>query len=298
MLSRFSARTIALWQALFVTFLWATSWVLVKVGLEDIPPVAFAGLRYGLAFICLCALIYAQPERRARLNALTRRQWRNLALLGMVFVAVTQGALFVALSYLPATMLTLLINATAIIVALAGIVFLNERPAARQWLGVLIFIAGLFTYLYPVFIPQGQTVGLLAALVVVGANAASALLGRRINRGGQIDPFTVTFVSMGVGGLLLLALGISVSGWPTLSLTNWAIIGWLAVVNTAFAFVIWNHTLRTLSAIESSIINNTLLIQVALLAVIFLGERLTAQEVVGLGLAALGILLVQWRRSG
>jgi drug/metabolite transporter (DMT)-like permease len=39
----------AILQALFVTFLWSTSWVLVKIGLEDIPAVTFAGLRYFLA---------------------------------------------------------------------------------------------------------------------------------------------------------------------------------------------------------------------------------------------------------
>jgi len=35
-------------QALFVTFLWSSSWVLIKFGLEEIPPLTFAGLRYGL----------------------------------------------------------------------------------------------------------------------------------------------------------------------------------------------------------------------------------------------------------
>ena len=39
----------ALLQALFVTFLWSTSWVLIKLGLRDIPALTFAGLRYGLA---------------------------------------------------------------------------------------------------------------------------------------------------------------------------------------------------------------------------------------------------------
>lgn len=36
---------IAVFQALFVVFLWATSWVFVKIGLQDIPPVTFAGWR-------------------------------------------------------------------------------------------------------------------------------------------------------------------------------------------------------------------------------------------------------------
>jgi drug/metabolite transporter (DMT)-like permease len=69
------------------------------------------------------------------------------------------------------------------------------------------------------------------------------------------------------------------------------------VVNTAFAFTLWNHTLRTLPAMESSVINGTMLIQIALLAWLFLGEDLTSQEWIGVILAGLGVLLVQLRRT-
>ena len=47
-------RLSALLTAVFVTFLWSTSWVLIKVGLAaSLPPLPFAGLRYGLAALCL-----------------------------------------------------------------------------------------------------------------------------------------------------------------------------------------------------------------------------------------------------
>ncbi|MCW8805069.1 MAG: DMT family transporter, partial [Ignavibacteriaceae bacterium] len=68
---------------------------------------------------------------------------------------------------------------------------------------------------------------------------------------------------------------------------------WLAIINTALAFTIWNLTLRTLSAMESSIINGTMLIQIAILAWIFLGEAITVKEGAGMLIAALGALLVQ-----
>ena len=70
----------------------------------------------------------------------------------------------------------------------------------------------------------------------------------------------------------------------------------LAVINTAIAFTLWNYTLRTLSAMESSIINNTMLFQIAVLAWLFLDEPLGWREVLGMALATLGTLLVQIRR--
>ena len=74
------------------------------------------------------------------------------------------------------------------------------------------------------------------------------------------------------------------------------LIIWLAAVNTAFAFVLWNHTLRILSATESSVINNMMLIFIAVLAWLFLDERLALQAWLGLALAAAGILIVQGAR--
>lgn len=52
-------------------------------------------------------------------------------------------------------------------------------------------------------------------------------------------------------------------------------------------------TLRRLSAVESSIVNNTMLIQIAVLAWVFLGESLGPRQIAGLGLASLGTLVVQ-----
>ena len=64
----------------------------------------------------------------------------------------------------------------------------------------------------------------------------------------------------------------------------------LALVNTAFAFTLWNKTLQTLPAMESSMINNTMLVQIAILAWLFLGETITPLEIVGLLLATIGVV--------
>ena len=285
----------AAFQALLVTFLWSTSWVLIKIGLEDIPALTFAGLRYSLAFLCLLPFAL-RPAHLKPLRRLSGRRWARLVVLGLLFYAVTQGAQFVGLDYLPSVTVSLLLNFTTIVVALLSIPLLAERPTPLQWCGVLINVAGVAIYFYPVSIPAGQVVGLIVVAVGVLANAGSSILGRSVNREGDVSPLTVTIVSMGVGAIVLLVSGILIQGFPRLSLTNWAIIGWLAVVNTALAFTLWNHTLRVLSATESSIINSTMLVQIAALAWLFLGERLTWQEIVGMALAGIGVLIVQLRR--
>lgn len=147
----------------------------------------------------------------------------------------------------------------------------------------------------PVALPANEVLGIVVALIGVLANAVSAILGRHVNRGHTISPLVVTVVSMGIGALILLVAGMMTQGLPRLTLSSWLIIGWLALVNSAYAFTLWNQTLRQLSAVESSMINSTMLIQITLLAWFILGERLTGQGMAGLALAAVGVGLVQWR---
>lgn len=288
--------TIAVLQALLVVFLWATSWVFVKIGLHDIPPITFAGLRYFLAFVCLLAVLLLN-ESKKEIGQLSKQVWGRFIILGILLYAGTQGAIFVALDYLPAVTVNLLWSFSSVVIALLGTMLLAERPTFTQWIGMLLAIAGAIIYFHPVDIPKSQTTGIIVAVVGILANAASSLLGRDINRTSRHSPLVVTVISMGAGSIVLLGTGLAVEAKPVLNLQNWAIIGWLALVNTAFAFTLWNHTLRTLTAMESSIINGTMLVWVAIFAVLFLGETVNGKEAAGLIATGIGTIIVQLRNG-
>lgn len=291
------ARAAAIGQALLVTLLWSSSWVLIKIGLDDLDlePLGFAGLRYTLAAIVLAPFAW-RLARRAGRGSLDRAAVRRLAVLGLLLYAVTQGAQFAALDRLPAAAVSLTLVATPVLVALLGIRMLDERPAPFQLAGVLAMVAGAVLYFGRLSLDGAVRIGLAIALVGLLANALSALYGRSVMRdqaerlGGAL---VVTALSMGVGGPVLLAAGLALEGVPTLTVRAWAIVGWLAVVNTAVAFVLWNHTLEVLTAVESSVLNNTMLVQIAILAWIFVGEALDVRQLAGLAAAAAGVLLVQ-----
>jgi len=269
--------------------------VLIKFGLEEIPALTFAGLRYGLAFLILAPFVLAARELRNSLAGLTTAGWLRLIALGLLFYTLTQGAQFVGLVYLPAVTVSLFLSFTPALVALMGIFFLSEAPTSLQRVGTAIYLAGAFLFLLPVEIPLAAA-GLAAAVIGLMANAGSSILGRFVNRQEDLHPLVVTVVSMGVGALVLIVVGLATQGLPHLSWKSWGIIAWLAAINTAFAFTLWNHTLRRLTAVESSLINNTMLIQIALLAWVFLGESLSPKGITGIVVAAAGVLLVQLAR--
>ena len=282
----------AILQALLVTLLWSSSWVLIKWGLEDLPPVTFAGLRYVLAFSILLVVFLARGGRR-ELGSLSRRDWGELAVLGLIYYTLAQGAQFIGLSLMPANTLSLMLSLSAVVIALLGLAWLRERLSALQWSGVFLSLAGAFIY-FGGFGSLSLAAWGIGALSVL-STSAGAVISRAVNRRQRLSPLLITMLSMGIGSLLLFGWGLATEPFPALGLYQWAIIIWLAAANTAFAFTLWSHTQRTLDAAQSGVIANTMLIQIGLLAWVVLGERLSAAGISGLLVVALGTVLVQVR---
>ena len=277
--------------ALLVTFLWSSSWVLIRWGLDDegLRPVSFAALRYALAAILLLAWAAASPRYRRGLRRLPGRFLLRLVVLGVVLYALTQGAMFVALDHQPAATTSLVLAMTPLVVAGLSLVSLGEAPRPRQLAGASLVAVGAWAFFSG---HLGATViGMAAAGVGLAANTGSSLLGRAVNRGGEAEPLVVTAVSMAVGAALLLAAGWAVEGLPAVSARGWLIVAWLAVVNTALAFTWWNLSLRRLSALESAVINTSMPAQVVALAWVFLDEPLGAGEILGVVLVTGGVVL-------
>jgi drug/metabolite transporter (DMT)-like permease len=293
---------VAVLQALLVTFLWSTSWILVKIGLDDLDlqPISFAGLRYALAAAILLPFGLRALRRmgEGRMGRIGPVLWWRVGVYGLLFVAVAQGAQFVALSFLPATAVSLILASIPAWVALGAIGAAGggERATIGQAGGIGLLLLGAVLYFGPFELAGDAPLGIVAAAICTAAAATSSHLGRGLARDviGRVGgPIGLTSLSMAIGAVVLLGTGLAVEGVPELDLRGALIVGWLAAVNTAFAFTLWNHTLRTLTAVESSVVNNTMTVQIAVLAIIFLGERPGLGQLLGLLLAASGAALVQ-----
>lgn len=292
-----SRHTIGVIEGLLVAFLWSSSYVLIKLGLESIPALTFAGLRYALAVGVLAPVVLHRSSVDA-FTALSRRDWLNLVLLGIIWYALTPGSQYLGLEFLPAVTVSMLINFAPIVVALSGLVLLGESLTWEQWSGIGLYLVGLVIYFLPASLGTTKILGLAIMFVCVLSNAGSTVLGRYVNRDEEIPSVVVTFISMAVGGFALLAGGMSQQGLPSLTTQGWIIVGILAVANTAFAYTLWNRALQVLTAVEASIILSTILVQVAVFGWVFLGEPITLREGIGLVFVGVGTLIVQFRQDG
>jgi drug/metabolite transporter (DMT)-like permease len=287
-------------ETLLVTFLWATSWVLIKIGLDDLDlqPISFAGLRYALAAAILVPLGWRAIRRAARQGhpPIDRRLLLRAAMLGLFLYAIAQGAQFAALAVLPAASVSLVLATIPVWVGAIAWLRGEESPSRWQVVGIGVLVAGAALYFGGFDPGTAGWIGLGAAALCAAASTTGQHLARDLNRDAQDrlgGPIGLTALTMGVGSLLLLGAGIGLEGWPPLDMTGWLIVVWLAVVNTAFAFTLYNRTLRILTAVESSVIVNLLLVMVAVMAWVFLGEALTLRQIAGLALATAGVLVVQ-----
>lgn len=287
------AHVSALVEALLVTFLWSTSYVLVKMGLKDINPWAFAAYRYVIASAMLMSFTFYRY--RSTIITLNPKQIFLFSALGFSGYFIAQGLQFVGLYYLQAITVTFILNLTPIFVLVMSVALLRERPSLAQFVGIALMLFGMMVYFANSLTSSLEFFGIVITFTSGVGWAAYMVITRYHLRGNEENVVVLTTWSMTLGSLMLLLTTVLTGNVETVPLSGWAIILWLSAANTALAFLLWNRALRTLKAYEQSILQNTMLIQITLLAYVFLGELLTTPKVLGIMMVFVGVLIVQLR---
>lgn len=299
-------RGIAITLGIVVTFLWATSVVLIRLGLttESVDPIGFAGVRFTLAALLLLPL--ALPRLRAgRVWNAGPRSLLEVAFYGLLLFCLAQIAFYQALGELSAATVGLLMGLAPVVTALIVIRSHQERASWIEVIGIAVLIGGVVAYFgieATDEVPPGAWLAGIAIPLIIGG---SARLGRHLAVRAQQKfggPLGLTAMAMTVGGSSTLVLALLTEGVPSFSARAWLLILWLAAVNTALTYTLWTLTQRTLRAVEASVLADLTVIIIALLGWVVLDETLGLVQVAGLVLALLGVALVQFapaiRRGG
>ena len=280
-------------SALVVTFLWSSSYILVKVGLNqlNISPLTLVTVRYTISSLCLLLLVFIKGFD---IQSLNRNSLLNFAVLGITGFSIAQGFQCLGLFYLPAVTVTFLLNFTPFFVLIFGLIMLNEKPSKLQVFGVLIIFTGAYLFFSNQLL-KPNLLGLMITLISGLGWGAYMVYGRSTLVSTRLGLLPTTAFSMSVGTLILLVATYFVEGITAIPLQGWLIVFWLGLINTAIAFLLWNYALKRLKAFETSVIQNTMLIQIGLLSWIFLGEKIGLLQVVAIILVLTGVIIVQLR---
>lgn len=290
LIAKVHPRPLAISEAILATAIWASSFVIVKIALPHMGPLTIAALRYFLAFLLL--LPFTATRNKKVIHSISSHLWIRLFIIGISAYAIGNGALFWGLKYLPATTVSFLMSISPLLILFAGTIWLKEMPTRWQITGVITAFFGS-TLFFSSGLRSGETLGIAIVAVGLIGFTAFGILGREIARDKQIDTLSLTAIPLGFGGGFLLLVALLLEGLPSFSLISWGIVVWLAIVNTAVGYTLYNHSLQILTALEMNVILNLAPLGTAVLAWLILGETLASIQIIGMVTVIIGVILVQ-----
>ena len=273
-----------------LVLIWSSTWVAIKIGLEDLPPLLSAGVRFAVAGAALLALARV-TGRPLRTDA------RLTAVLALLPFAAAYGLIYWGEQYVPSGLAAVLFGVMPLYSAvLAALALAGEPLRGRLVAGIAIALAGLSLAFGESLELGDSRWALAAAFACAAAPLASAIGNVAIKRrGAELDAVVLNGWAMLGGGALLLAVSAVAEAWHV----HWSgravgSIAYLAMIGSAVPFVTLTVLLRELPAVTMSYI--TLLLPFGALAfgAALHDERITVPAVAGAALVAGGLAVAQW----
>lgn len=288
--SRRAKAPVAAW--LLLSLIWSSTWLFIKLGLEDLPPVTFAGIRFVVASLALGAfvVIARRPLPRAA------HEWGLIALTGLLSFSLNYGLLFWGEKYISSGLAALLQTSIPVFGLVIGHVYLpNERMTPRKVAGVLLGIAGVAFILTHQKESNGAAALWGGAAIVVGAFCTAYANVLIKARGARIDPAALALGQMVCGFVPLLIFGAAFEGNPLkLHWTPLAIVCllYLALVGSALAFLLFYWLVRNMDVTKTMLIPLVTPVIALTLGAIFLHETVTWRIAAGGAAVMCGIALI------
>jgi drug/metabolite transporter (DMT)-like permease len=275
----------------FLSLVWSSTWIWIKIGLDGMPALTGAGTRFVLAGLCLLALC----AWRRRPLALPPADRRFALLLSAIFIAAPFALVYAAEEEVTSGLAAVLFGCMPLFTAFAAARLLPGEPLTGARLsGIGTGICGLVVVFYGALGLRTGTVAVLAMLGLLVSAALSALsqvLMKR--RKGAVDWTLVFAWSTACGGLILLAAGLATEPHRyVLDAATIASVLYLALVGTVVGFTFFGWLIPRIGAVELSLMT----LVVPLLALVWgsalYGEPLNLSLAVGAVVVAAGVGLV------
>jgi drug/metabolite transporter (DMT)-like permease len=277
--------------------IWGSTWLFIKLGLADLPPITFAGIR----FVIACTILFTWIRIR-RLQLPTRRaDWSLLAITGILSFGLNYGLVFWGEQYISSGLAALLQATLSVFgLVLAHFYLPGERLSWARMAGVILGVFGVgvvFSNQLAVSGPQALAGCVALILSAFFAAYANVLVKAR---GTRMDPVILAAGQMFFGLLLLLAVGIPLEGNPLKY--RWSLMAlicllYLAVVGSVIAFVLYYWLVLHIDVTKSMLISLVTPVMAVILGMIVLDEEIGWRTLIGGAMIMIGISFIVVRRA-
>lgn len=277
--------------------IWGSTWLFIKLGLEDLPPLTFAGIR----FVIACAILFIWIRIRRLQLPTTRGDWIFLAATGFLSFGLNYGLVFWGEQYISSGLAAVLQSTLPAF----GLVFAHfhlpgERLSWTKIGGVILGVLGVgVVFSHQLAVSGKQALAGSVALVLSALFAAYAnvlVKARKV----KLNPVIIAGGQMFFGLLLLFAVGIPLEGSPFhLHWTPMAIVAliYLAVVGSVIAFVLYYWLVLKIDVTKSMLIALVTPVVAVLLGMIVLDEEISWRTLIGAAMIMTGISFIVVRRA-
>jgi len=283
---------------LLLCLIWGSTWLFIKLGLEDLPPLTFAGIRFLIASLILLALLKIRGQSLPK----SRRDWMLLATVGVMAFSLNYGLLFWGEQYISSGLAALLqATAPAFGLVIAHFYLPGEKMTAAKIVGVLVGVVGvgvIFSSQLSIAGPQalaGSLALLLSAVFVAYSNVIVKAYCR------HLEPTVLAAGQMVCGLVLLLLIGIPLEGNPLkFHWTPMALVAllYLAIVGSVIAFILYYWLMKNMDVTKTLLIALVTPVVAVTLGMIVLKETLEWRTLAGGMMIISGIgLIVRGRKK-
>jgi len=279
------SQTFLILISLFCTyFIWGSTYLAMRFGLESFPPFLLAGFRFvvagGLLYIVLRLMGYANPN-------LT--QWRGAAIVGILLPVLGNGTVCYVQQTVSSSVAALSIATVPIWMAVFS-TFWGHQITRQEWLGIMIGFIGI-VLLNMGGTLQGQLSSALLLLLAAGSWSFGSVWSKHL---AMPQGIMGAACQMLVGGIVLMLVSTYVAeSWPDrISSKSWASMMFLIVLSSLAAYSAYQYLLKTVRPLVAS--SNTFVnpIVAFIVGIWLANEEVTRIEYIALAVIIVGVFLV------
>lgn len=281
-------------QLLLLGAIWGGSFFFARIAVQSVPPLTLVLFRVAIAALALHIYLLSRGIRIWEY----RRYIPGFAALGVLNNVIPFSLLFLGQTVLGAGLASIL-NATTPIWTLivATVLTVDEKITLRKLSGVLLGIAGLMVMIGPGAL-TGLGGPLWAELAVIGATLSYAFAGVLAKRFKGVPPTVTATGQLTASTLIMIPIMLLHDGLPNVAAidaTIWSAVVSLALLSTAFAYILFFSIVQSAGATNASLVTLIVPVSAILLGTIFLGERLSLPDYLGMALIAFALLTIDGR---
>jgi drug/metabolite transporter (DMT)-like permease len=280
-----------LWIALaWVTLVWGTGWLAIKLSLTAFSPLFLAGSRHVLTTVLMLLIARAAGAELPR----GRREWGTLLGSGALMAGICPGLVFVGQVTVPSGLASLLFAAMPLFTLVLADRFLPGEPLTRgRLVGILVGLLGV-AVVSGAGVAAGGFDPVGAGAILLGAVVFAAGLVWMKRSGARFHPFVVVAVQSAAGAVALLPLGLALEPAP---IRAWgieavAMYAYLTLVQSCLTQAVYFWLVKRVDALRIAYISCVVPAIAVAAGAMFLAEPIGPTLVLGGAAIVAGLFLV------